>query len=110
MTPMTEQKNDKKKAIFRMKNKNKIGNNINTEKKLYNFSSRNSKNKLILINNRIKSNQKVLNKNIEYTNLKRKTSNKIFNIINIINNNFNSTGSEIKIKNYYQNSKKMMKI
>ena len=106
MTPMTEQKNDKKKAVFRMKNKNKIGNNINTEKKLYNFSSRNSKNKLILINNRIKSNQKILHKNIEYTNLKRKTSNKIFNIINIINNNYNSTGSEIKIKNYYHNSKK----
>ena len=107
MSPIDEEKNEKNKSIFRMKNKIKNGNNlINTEKKLYNFSSRNSKNKLILINNRIKSNQKVLHKNIEYTNLKRKTSNKIFNIINIINNNYNSTESEIKIKNYCQNAKK----
>ena len=74
MSPIDEEKNEKNKSIFRMKNKIKNGNNlINTEKKLYNFSSRNSKNKLILINNRIKSNQKVLHKNIEYTNLKRKT-------------------------------------
>ena len=107
MSPMPDEKKDKKKAIFIMNNKNKIRNNlINTEKKLYNFSTRNSKNKLILINNRIKSNQKVSHKNIEYTNLKRKTSNKIFNIINIINNNYNSTESEIKIKNYEPNSKK----
>ena len=50
MSPIDEEKNEKNKSIFRMKNKIKNGNNlINTEKKLYNFSSRNSKNKLILI-------------------------------------------------------------
>ena len=112
MSPITEIKTAKKKSKFRLET-NKRFYNVNTNKKNYNFSSRNSKNKYILINEKIKSKQKLIYKNNNISNIKRKTSNKIFNIINIINNNFNSTGSEIKMKNYYlspQNNKENINI
>ena len=104
ISPLTEIKLDKNQAIFKFKKQNKINYNANEniKKREYNSSSRNSKNKYVLINNKIKSNQKNLHHKKNFTNLKRKTSNKIFNIINIINNNYNSTESEIKMKHYYQ--------
>ena len=106
MSPITELKAEKNKSIFRLENKNRFNNHMNINKKPINFSSRNSKNKYALINDKIKYNQKILNKNNNFSNLKRKTSNQIFNIINIINNNFNSTESEIKMKNYYLSPQK----
>ena len=104
ISPSTEIKVEKNQAIFKFKKQNKINYNANEniKKREYNSSSRNSKNKYVLINNKIKSNQKNLHHKKNFTNLKRKTSNKIFNIINIINNNYNSTESEIKMKHYYQ--------
>ena len=102
MTPITEYKAEKNKSIFRLENKNKFNNHKNSSNKQpINFSSRNSKNKHVLINDKIKYNQKIPNKKNNFSNFKKKTSNQIFNIINIFNNNFNSTESEIKMKNYY---------
>jgi len=103
ISPMSEMKTEKKQNDFRKKNKNKI---FSADKGQYNFSSRNSKNKYVLINNRVKSNQKPLLKNNNFSNVKRKTSNKIFNIINIINNNFNSNESDIRMRNYFSTSHK----
>ena len=106
MPPTTEVKKSKKKLIFKKGNKNKINNNINN-KKQFNFSSRNSKNNFLLINDKIKTNnKKSLKKNNKFYNVKQNTTNKIFNIINIIHNNFNSTESEIKMKNLYQSPQK----
>ena len=102
-SPMSEIKTEKKQSNFRKKNKKNL---FSADKKHYNFSSRNSKNKYVLINNRVKSNQKPSHKNNNFSNVKRKTSNKIFNIINIINNNFNSNESDIKMKNYFSTSHK----
>ena len=106
ISPMSEMKTEKKQNDFRKKNKNKI---FSADKGQYNFSSRNSKNKYVLINNRVKSNQKPLLKNNNFSNVKRKTSNKIFNIINIINNNFNSNESDIRMRNYFSTSYEKLK-
>ena len=106
MSPISEIKSETKKLRFQMNNKHKTNKNIK-DKNEFNFSSRNSKNKLIIINDKIKSNQKISQKNNKNSEVKRKASNKIFNIINIINNNYNSTENDIKMKNYYQSPQKM---
>jgi hypothetical protein len=106
MSPTKEIKTEKKKPKIFSETKNRINSGINNNKGKFNYSSRNSKNKNMLINNKKKANQNKLSGNINFSEYKRKTTNKIFNIINIINNNFNSTENEIKMKNYYQSPQK----
>ena len=106
-THMTEMKTEKKKAKIFSVTKNGINKGINNIKEKTNFSSRNSKTKNILVNNKKKVNLKKLPGNSNFSDFKRKATNKIFNIINIINNNFNSTENEIKMKNYYQSPQKI---
>ena len=106
MSPTKEIKTEKKKPKIFSETKNRINSGINNNKGKFNYSSRNSKNKNMLINNKKKANQNKLSGNINFSEYKRKTTNKIFNIINIINNNFNSKENEIKMKNYYQSPQK----
>ena len=113
----TEIKNSKNRSVFKMqysqnannKRDNSVGHD--TFKKdfsnIENYSTRNPQKKLIFTNSKpnIDFNKKSTNKK-NHTNLRKKTSNKIFKIINILNNNnnFNSTGKDIKLKNFIHSS------
>ena len=114
----TEIKNIKNRSVFKMqysqnvnnKRDNSVGHD-NFKKdfsNLENYSTRNPKKKLIFTNSKpnIDYNKKTTNKK-NHTNLRKKTSNKIFKIINIMNNNnnnFNSTGKDLKLKNFIHSS------
>ena len=101
-----ELKTEKIQSISKKLNKNRINNKLdkktakNKNSKYNNYSTRNSENKYNLIKNRINQNNILVDRN-NFSNVKIKP-NKIYNIINIINNNFNSPESEYKIKNNYQ--------
>ena len=112
----TEIKNSKNRSVFKMqysqnvnnKRDNSIGHD--TFKKdfsnIENYSTRNPQKKLVFTNSKpnIDYNKKSTNKK-NHTNLRKKTSNKIFKIINILNNNnFNTTGKDIKLKNFVHSS------
>ena len=111
----TEINNNKNKNIFKMsynKDNNIVNDNKIENKKArkdstnnINYSTRNPKKKLEFINSKpdLKSKQKINNK-ISQSNLKKRTSNQIFNNLNLNNkNNFISTATEFKIKNFNKN-------
>ena len=112
----TEIKNNKNRSVFKMqysqntnyKRDSSVGQD--TFKKdfsnIENYSTRNPQKKLIFTNSKpnIDFNKKSTNKK-NHTNLKKKTSNKILKIINILNNNhFNSNGKDLKLKNFIHSS------
>ena len=84
--------------------------NENTKKnlsKIANYSSRNTIKRLIFTNSKpnMDFNENIINR-INHTNLKKKTSNKIFSIIKIINNsnNFQTVSADFKLKSFIHNS------
>ena len=111
----TEIKNNKNRSVFKIKYSQNINykrdnslENENQKKnlsKIANYSTRNTKKKLIFTNSKpsLEFNKNIINKK-NHTNLKKKTSNKIFNIIKIINNNNFSTTVDFNLKNFIHSS------
>ena len=106
---------NKKRSVFRaninpkilFKRKNSKENEIirkDSSSKEVSYSTRNTKKKF-----EFTSNQKNINKK-NHSNLKKKSSNHIINIVNINNkNNFCSTATDFKLKNYVRNSSQNIK-
>ena len=108
----TEIKYNKNRSDFKTSNKK----NIYKKEKLpeknlrkdsshnTNYSSRNTNNKLIFTKSKPELDKKIIAKK-DHSNLKKKSPNKIFNITNSKNkNNFISTATDFKLKNFTVNS------
>ena len=112
----TDVKNIKNRSVFKMPNNqiinNKIENSFKNENikkdssKYINYSTRNTKKKLLFTKSKPESEfNKNFNAKKNHSNLKKKTSNQIFSIISIINkNNFISTTTDFKLKSFINSS------
>ncbi len=117
----TEIKSNKNRSVFKMPNCQNINSNNNFSSKnenikkeslkYINYSTRNSNKKKLVFTKSKPDSELEKNNNINvntkknHSNLKKKTSNQIYSIINIINkNNFVSTSTDFKLKSFIHNS------